>query len=924
MAIKRQNRILSQELITVPLMKAIESGVASDFDDVLRGFLAGYSTPYVIRSFFINILGNSFTQTADNLTLNTLNGAVLHVTGKEAGTILTVAGATAETLSATNVRVKGAFVAGATNYVSLSYVRTADLNSIDTVVLWDVESKTQRKKSIPTATILDYHINISTIGFDTNLPLATVTTNASNIPVAIVDARNLIFRLGTGGAVPNPLYSYPWPGGRVEPPASSNSAALNPFFGADKQIFTMKEWMDAVMTSIKEIKGTTYWFGVGGGGGSNGLSLTSVNDDANLSEITGTGYFAHDPVTLGQLSVTSDIFVRNVVTDSYFKIQQFTKQINDGQVLYVPLIRYKVIAGNLTIKPATAPASVLTAAGGNLARIIQVTVVGQFAPLVANSSGAGNGDFIRSQNDDNRFFRQINEFYDNAGTISTAAGASYLVLDAPYTGSIGIQSTLYNKTYYPAVSDVLVADKIAVLAATNIENVYWIAFRQGALIYIKYMGEMEQGERRYISDNTTANLLEYMGAPTEVATIPLYASTIAGGVTSPSQVNYVGTINDNLTVRASLLTTGAADQAQNKNIVLVQGGTVANAAGSVSWDGTASFIINGPGAGVVNTMAPGNVNVPVNGCAYVRIDRNTNAVLVPATATFATLPLEENVYVFIRRVSGNDVWVGLDGMAHLIADGSNNSTGFNSASPGTIGASNLHNWHQELPLTGAIDGVNKVFVFDSIPYSPGSFLLYKNGLLQDPDPAVDYSLAGATVTFRLAPLVGSEIVALLAQGKTIPYSYTQHVEIAATLKNNYTLPTAPGNVRGVSAYINGLLRRYTTDFTVVGVNVTFTFTPSIGSVVEFFYTTSNDNLFGDQGLMSPSPNGSRQFFTYFKDIKHPNGAVVAIDGVAQFPIKNTLTNTGVTNPYDYYWSGFNAISTGQLPPTGAFVYVWGR
>lgn len=923
MAIKRQNRILSQELITVPLMKAIESGTASDFDDVLRGFLAGYATPYVIRSFFINIAGNSFTQTADNLTLNTQNGAVLHVTGTESGTILTITGSIAETLSATNPRIRGAFVAGATNYVSLSYVRTADLNSIDTVVLWDVESKTQRKKSIPTATILDYHINISTIGFDSNLPLATVTTNASNIPTTIVDARNLIFRLGTGGAVPNPLYSYPWPGGRVEPPSSSSNAAQNPFFGADKQIFTMKEWMDAVMTSIKEIKGTTYWFGVGGGGGSNGLSLNSVNDDANLSEITGTGYFTHDPVILGKLDVTSDIYVRNVVTDSYFKIQQFSKTLNDGQVLYVPLTRYKVIAGNVTIKPATAPASVLTAAGGNLARILQVTVVGQFAPLVANSAGAGNGDFIRSQNDDNRFFRQIEEFYDNAGAISTAAGASYLVLDAPYTGSIGAQSILYNKTYYPALTDVIVADKIGILPITNVENVYWIAFRQGSLIYIKYMGEMEQGEVRYISDNTTVNILNYIGAPLEVATVPLYASTITGGVTSPSQVNYVGTVNDNLTVRASLLTTGAADQAQNKNIVLVQGGTVANAAGSVSWDGTATFIINGPGAGVTNTIMPGNITVPMNGCAYVRIDRNNNAVLTPATATFATLPLEENVYVFIRRVGGNDVWVGLDGMAHLIADGSNNSTGFNSASPGTIGASNLHNWHQELPISGAINGVNKVFVFDSTPYSPGSFLLYKNGLLQDQSGS-DYSLVGSTVTFVTAPLAGSEIVALIGQGKTIPYSYTQFTTVAVMLTPNYTLPTAPGNVRGVAAYINGLLRRYTVDFTVVGVNVTFTFSPSVGSVIDFVYTTSNDNLYGDQGLALPAPNAARNYFTYFKDIKHQNGAMVAIDGVSQFPIVNTLTNTGVTNPYDYYWSGFNAIITGQIPPVGAFVYIWGR
>jgi len=924
MAIKRQNRILSQQRLTVPLMKAIESGVSSDFDDLLRGFVAGYSTPYVIRGFFINILGNSFTQTADNLTLNAQNSGILHVRGTESGTILIVNGSTAEALSTTNSKVKGAFVAGATNYISLSLVRTADPNSVDTVVLWDVNSSTERPKLIPTATILDYRINISTAGFGTNLPIATVATNAGNIPTSIVDARNMIFRLGTGGAVPNPLYSYGWPGGRTEPPVISTSSAQNPFFGADKQIATMKEWMDAVMTSIKEIKGTPYWFSVGGGGGATGLSLLSVNDDANLSELTGTGFFTHDDAIMGQLFVSSDIYIRNVVTDSYFRIEQFTKLLNDGQVLYVPLIRYRVIGGNIIIMPLTAPASVLAAAGGNLARIMQVTAVGQFSPLVANSAIPGGGDFIRSQNDDNRYFRQIEEFYDAAGVITTAANATYLVIDAAYTGSVGAQSTLYNKTFYSALTDVTVANKNAVLGLTNIENVYWIALRQGSLIYIKHMGEMEQGEIRYISDNTTFNILNYIGSPTEATGVPTYASTIVGGVTSPSQTNYPGSVSNDLTIRASLLSTAVADQAQNKNITLLGGGTVANAAGNISWTATATFVINGPGVGITNTMLAGNVTIPMNGCAYVVIDRNNVTALTPLTSTFAALPLAENVYVFARRLGTADVWVGLDGFAHLIADGTNNSTGFNSASTATSGGSNMHNWRQELPASGAIDGINKVFTFASTPYSPGGFCLFKNGLFQIQDPTVDYSIAGNVVTFKTAPLVGSEIVAQIPVGKTIPYDYTQQNVPVVMLTPNYTLAVAPGNVRGVAVFINGLLRRYGTDFTILGVNVTFTFSPSIGSIITFFYTTSNDNLFGDQAECTPAPNGSREFFRYFYDIQHLNGAFIAIDGVAQFPIMNTLTNTGYTGPYDYYWVGGNGIKTYQVPSSGAFVYAWGR
>ena len=924
MAIKRQNRFLSQQRLTVPVMKAIESGMCSDFDDLLRGFFAGSSNPYVIRGFFLNILGNSFTQTADNLTINTIDSGILHVKGTESGTLLIVNGNAGDSLSATNSKVKGSFVAGATNYISLSLVRTADPNSVDTIVLWDVNSSTERPKLIPTATILDYRINISTTGFSDNLPIATVTTNAGNIPTSIVDSRNLIFRLGTGGAVPNPLYSYGWVSGRTEPPIISTNPLQNPFAGADKQINTMKEWMDAVMTSIKEIKGTPYWFSVGGGGGASGLSLLSVNDDANLSELTGTGYFTHDSVTVGQLSVTSDIYIRNIVTDSYFRIEQFTKTLTDGQVLYISILRYKVITGNVIIQPGAVPPAVLAAAGGNLARIFQVTAVGQFSPLVANSAGAGKGDFVRSQNDDNRYFRQIEEFYDALGAISTAANATYLVLDAAYTGSNGAQSILYNKTFYSALTDVTVANKISVLGLTNLENVYWLALRQGNLIYIKHMGEMEPGEIRYISDNTTVNILNYIGSPLEATSSPTYSSTITGGVTAPSQTNYPGALGDNLTTRVSLISTAAADQAQNKNITLLGGGTVANAAGNISWDSTATFVINGPGAGTLNTMLAGNITVPVNGCAYVTIDRNNNSVLTASTSTFAALPLTENTYVFARRLSTADVWVGLDGFSHLIADGTNNSTGFNSASIGTIGAANFHSWRQELPASGAINGINKIFTFNSTPYSAGGFCLFKNGLFQIQDPTIDYSIVGNTVTFKTAPLVGSEIVAQMPVGKTIPYSYVQQNVTVVALTPNYTLSVAPGNVKGVAVFINGLLRRYGTDFSIVGVNVTFTFNPSIGSIITFFYTTSNDNLFGDQMECLPVPNGTREFFTYHQDIKNPNGAFVAIDGVAQFPIMNSVGNTSYTNPYDYYWVGFNGIKTYQVPPLGAFVYTWGR
>lgn len=38
------------------------------------------------------------------------------------------------------------------------------------------------------------------------------------------------------------------------------AGGVNPFQGADKNIPTLKEWMDAIMSKLRELGGTTYWY----------------------------------------------------------------------------------------------------------------------------------------------------------------------------------------------------------------------------------------------------------------------------------------------------------------------------------------------------------------------------------------------------------------------------------------------------------------------------------------------------------------------------------------------------------------------------------------------------------------------------------------------------------------------------------------
>lgn len=945
MAIKRQARLYSQQRLAVPTIRAIESGVSADFDTLLRSMFIGATVPYVISGLKINIDASTFTSDANNLTINSLNASVLHPTATESGTIINMVGATNEALKSTNTRVSGSFSQGVTNYVSLDLVRKADTTSIDTVFFFDSDANTEISKLLPVATILEYKLIINTTGFGTNLPIATVVTNSANVPTSITDCRNLLFRLGTGGVAPNPNFNFPWTAGRTEHPSTSTNSATDPFSGGDKQLSNFKDWIAAVETSIKEVKGTAYWFeagGGGGGGGTAGLSLFSLAEDTSFSYVAGAGAYSHSASVTGNLSWNSDLYIRSVFSNQYYKVQTNPagNTIGDGQVMALSLTRYVAISGNVTIAPSLIgiPSSVTTAAANDPTRIIQGTP-GQFAGMSANS-GTDQGDFLKVISDSPRYYDQVQEFYSAAGSITSSTNATYAVLTLSYGGATGAQSIQYNQTYY-TTANLIVTSSSSILAATSLGSLRWIAARRDfagvPIIYLRDFGELQMGETRAISDNTTDNILRFVGSltggsPNESLTVPPYATVMSGGViTSPSQVNYGGLSTDSLTDRSARLTTGAANQAQNKNIVFIGGGTVSNAAGTLSWDTTSTIVINGPGVGTTNTIAPNaGIAIPVGGCAYVVIDRNSIAALAVSVTTYANLPLNENTYAIARRsTSGNDIWVGLDGQAYLIADGTNSNTGFTPASAASSGIGNKHNWIQEVP-SGTINGVNKVFGINNAPFSNNSLLLFRNGLYQI--PTTEYTYSGNTITFVTAPATGNELVAVIAIGKAIPYSYFQETTtVSVTGTTTYPLLNPPGNTKGVAVFVNGLQRRYGVDFTVTGNIITFTPAPSFSSKISAFYTGSNDNYFGDQGNLGGTPNGTtKTLFTYFEDVNHTHGVVVSVDGVCQFPLNNVAGNTTWTiNDYQFVDpNGLQFSATGwgagTPPPLNSLLYIYTR
>lgn len=261
MSVLRQLNILGQMRLDVPHIRSIESSIAADFD-VVAGRVQAGEKAVVVRGF---TLANFDAGTAANsVQLTTADGILYNMNASESGTFLWVsADRDVETLnSATNARVSGSFTAGQVNYVGLDLTRSADSTTADLVQFLDPNTLLENAKNVPLGRTLDYRIVISTTPFSSSpnlVPIAKIKTDAANNVDAatgsVQDARNILWRLGSGGDFPNRFSTFTWAQNRVESITGSGV-----FTGGDKAIQSQKDWMDAVMTRLWEIGGGENWY----------------------------------------------------------------------------------------------------------------------------------------------------------------------------------------------------------------------------------------------------------------------------------------------------------------------------------------------------------------------------------------------------------------------------------------------------------------------------------------------------------------------------------------------------------------------------------------------------------------------------------------------------------------------------------------
>lgn len=431
----------SSQRLDVPDLLSIDSAVSSDFKFFLNG-LVGTTTPYILKGFDVidpasSIGGTSISvRVADSVVYcpSMSSGSFFH--GLEEGN------AAAEPL-VPELRKS------ATNYVYLTV--SSENNTQDLRAFWDPDAADgegdEFTQDIDTKTALVIKINVSTSTFPTNsVPVCKVVYGATTI-TSIEDCRELLFRLGSGGANPDPNNSFTFRSlptsdyARAEPTTiMSSSSAPNSFQGGDKNIRSLKEWMDAVMTRIRELSGSTTWYAQANNLNFNNLFIDSA---ASIFKSKGTWSLSSDGLTV---SWSEDLIIRNLSDPREIVITgPGSKAVGNDLTAFIELIRDEVIPSALNVTWTLGSATI-------------TGVNGTFSGLVV-------GDWIRKNSDNNyQYFRilSIN------GTNSSAT------IDRAYDGTTETAVSVYTKGTYSS-SDVQIGNRTTSDIFSLGGNFFWLA-----------------------------------------------------------------------------------------------------------------------------------------------------------------------------------------------------------------------------------------------------------------------------------------------------------------------------------------------------------------------------------------------------------------------------------------------------------------
>lgn len=366
-------------------------------------------------------------------------------------------------------------------------------------------------------------------GFTPNsIKVAKITTGPSDI-TNVVDSRELFFRLATGGTAPDSAYVYPWDSTvRQEPPQSSNipsqlsstdptsvyyANTINGTILNDKGIKSFKDWLNATMSVLKEIKGTPTWYqdAASSSGYPINLSLLSLFLDSQA----GHSILAIPSATVFWGKTTAgvpDNFLRSEGVSTvqwqanygypvkwqlggtyssgriYSNVNFTSPSIDDGDSLYLTLQReVRLTNSPVDWRPTVSP-------GGG---------------LVANKSVEGNGlfigvavgDYVKKESDGILSYYRVEKLYDGTLVFTTEGTVANSSIRAVELDRVIPTQTSEPFRYFRARysnADLQVRGPGDIPA--NDVNWYWIGRRTGTVFYFRDYGNLSEGEEIEVVD----------------------------------------------------------------------------------------------------------------------------------------------------------------------------------------------------------------------------------------------------------------------------------------------------------------------------------------------------------------------------------------------------------------------------------------
>ena len=456
MAVLGRVLISSAERLDLPDFLSIDSYTQGDFKYLMRSFV-GDEKPYILRGF--DVINPGSTIGTQNISIRVADSVVYYPES--------AAGPFFHGLEEGNAQAAPLVPElrkNATNYVYLTFTTTDAAK--DTRGFWDPDKEAgvggEFTQDVNTQTVLSITANVSVSAFpEDTVPVAIVTVGA-NFVTDVTDARDMMFRLGSGGLSPNPLSTYQFRSlptasfQRSEPNVSmTNALDPNSFQGGDKNIQSLKEWMDVVMTKLLELSGTTYWYE-----DTSTFNLVNIFKDALASSIKSKGEWQSSSATAGLMTWTEDIVLQSVTDKRNVMVRAGNKTLTDGQVMYIDQTRDTAInTGSVSVDWINA----INYVNGTL---------GSFESLT-------KGDWVKKADDDDYRYLRVEEFYAAAalgGGVSSAANALSIKLSETYGGATETEQGVYTKGVY-LTGDVQVGAREDAALTTAGGDLYWLAMR---------------------------------------------------------------------------------------------------------------------------------------------------------------------------------------------------------------------------------------------------------------------------------------------------------------------------------------------------------------------------------------------------------------------------------------------------------------